>query len=177
MKNITKMPLYLGLAVLVGTVLVSAATIGGQKSALTYQKSKAAGATAVLSMSYSAPNLVSINLAGDKEIAGLDVTIKYDKDKVTLLPSTLTGGPSFTASGVFLDEKNALLSFSALPKNDGVKAGIVATFKVLPKINGDNVEANLQFEAAGEKTAVIEKAGNSNILTAATGIKFNISSK
>lgn len=172
MKFYTRVPFYLGLVVLVGSILTSAVTLG-QRRNLTYQRSKAAAGEANLSLSFSPPNLVSVYVTGESEIAGVDVAIKYNSQEVSLLPSSLTAGPGFITSGAIINEGNDIFSFSALPNKTGITAAVVATFNAQVKGNSKK-ETNLRFVLEKEQTAIWEKASNNNILTNATGVKFKL---
>ena len=169
MKFYTKIPLYFGLFVLVGSVLTSAIAVSERKT-LTYLRTKAAANEAQLALNFSPPNLVSVYLTGIAQISGIDVTIKFDKTKIVILPSSLTAGTNFITSGGIVDEEGSIFSFSALP-NKSVNNGVVASFTLQP-VGGKNRETSLQFVPESAKTAVFEKTTGNNILTKATGVKF-----
>jgi hypothetical protein len=128
MKSFAKLPLYLGLGVFVLSIIVSASTIG-QRRNLADQNIQATSAKANLTMTFSAPNVVGITLKSDKEISGVDMVVKYDKEKITILPSTLTAGGSFITSGGTLSEEPPV-SWPHLTSNSG---GI--TSKLRPSSN------------------------------------------
>lgn len=171
MKAFSKIPLYLGLSVLVISILFSVAKLGN-KNSIADLKSKAATDGASLSLSFSSPDIVSVALTSDKEVAGVDAVITFNKDAITILPSTLAAGKSFVTSGGEVNEESSTFSFSALAQA-AVTSGIVATFHVQAK-GTESVAANLQFAGGAEKTAVIEKATGGNILSQSTGTTFTV---
>lgn len=174
MKSFAKLPLYLGLAVLVFSVLISVIKIGNQQ-AFTSQRTRANVSGASLVLKYTAPDLVSIILTSDKEVSGVDITVKFNGDKIKILPSSLTSGPLFITSGGTVNDKSNVFAFSAITKNTPVAAAVVATFNVLPKEGLNTAEADIQFENVG--TTVIAKDSGQNILTNTQGVKFTVSSK
>ena len=176
MKSFSKLPLYLGIFVFVLSVIVSASTIGQRKS-LTGQAIQATTAKANLSLIFTVPDLVGVVLKSDKEIAGVDIVIKYDKEKVMILPSTLTAGNSFITSGGTLEDEEGTFLFSALTKDIPVVSGVVATFNVQAKRENDQVETELQFERGEGKTSLIEKSTGSDILGEAQGTRLVLPAK
>lgn len=175
MKLFTKLPLYLGLAVLVFSVLMATVKVGQQQS-LTDQRTKAAASGASLSLNFTSPHLVSVMLASDIEVAGVDVTIKFDSSKLSILPSTLASSPSFLTTGGKVDDKEGTFSFSALGKTKTVTSGIVASFVV----NGKNVSkmdsTEIHFVTANSQTAVLN-LNEQNILNQSTGVSLDLSTK
>lgn len=171
MRSIVKLPLYLGLVVVVAAVILSAVKLGNQQ-AFTHLNSRANVAGAVLMLKYTAPNLVSLVLTSDKEISGADVTVKFNSDKITVLPSSLTAGADFVTSGGNVDKSTSTFTFSAISKKPSVKSGVVATFTVAAK-DAKDAPADLQF--IGGDTAVIDKASQQNILSQTQGVKFTVS--
>lgn len=171
MKSVVKLPLYLGLAVLVVAVVMSAVKLSNQQ-AFTNLDSRANIAGASLILKYTAPNLVSVLLTSDKEVSGTDITVKYNSDKIDVLPSSLTAGTDFVTSGGNIDREASTFIFSALSKKPSVKNGVVATFTVVPK---DAKEASGDLQFIGNETAVIDKAEGKNILSQTQGVKFTVS--
>ncbi len=175
MKSFTKLPLYLGLGVLVFSILMATVKVG-QKQTLTDQRTKAAASGANLTLNFTSPHLVSVLLTSDIEVAGVDVTIKFDSSKLTVLPSTLTASPSFITTGGKVDDKEGTFSFSALGKTKTITSSIVASFVV----NGKNVSridsTELHFITANSQTAVINLS-KQNILSQSTGVSLDLSTK
>lgn len=175
MKNISRLPLYLGLSVLVFTILVSSVKIG-QKVNLTRQDSLASVSAADLSLQFTTPDKVSVLINSPIDVAGIDIALKYDKDKFTILPSTLSSGDQFMTTGGKLDKEKGTFSFSAIAKS-GIKNTIVATFSVrslTPKIN---TSGSLIYIIGTGKTSVLEKKNRQNILGKATGVNITIPSQ
>lgn len=173
MKSVVKLPLYLGFFVLVFAVILSAVKIG-EKGSVTQQLTRATTGKASLALKFSSPNQVTIVLTSDKEVAGIDVALKYEKDKIKILPSTLSGSPKFTTTGGLLDEEKSVFSFSALAK-EPVTSSLVASFQVRPKEGTEISETSLQFVTGEGESAVIEKSSTGNILSTAQGVKFTLS--
>lgn len=172
MKSFFKLPLYLGLAVLVVAVLISAIKIGNQQ-AFTSQRTRASVAGGSLILKYTSPDLVSVLLTSDKSVSGVDVTLKFNNE-VTVLPSSLSGGADFVTSGGDVDSQGYIFTFSAVAKKPAVTAGVVASFTVSPK-SGNSANADLQFDQKG--SSVIDKATGQNILSQTQGVKFTVSKK
>lgn len=173
MKFTVKLPLYLGLAVFVVAVIISAVKVGNQQ-AFTNLGSRANVAGAALILKYTAPNLVSVVITSDRQVSGSDVTVKFNNDKIVVLPSSLTAGVDFVTSGGNVEKEGNTFTFSALSKSESVKSGIVATFTVVPK-EAQAANADLQF--VGNATTVIDKTTQQNILSQTQGVKFTVSAK
>ncbi|MBI3379424.1 hypothetical protein HY029_01570 [Candidatus Gottesmanbacteria bacterium] len=171
MKSFTKLPLYLGLTVLVFSIILSVVKVSNQQ-AFTSTKTRANTSSASLILKYSTGNLVSLLLTSDKDVKGVDVTLKFNADKINILPSSLSGGPAFILSGGNIGPTN-LFTFSAIAKKSSTTAGLVASFAVTPKSNSGSTNGDLQFVDSG--TAVIDKAFGQNILGQTQGVKFTIS--
>ena len=172
MKNISRLPFYLGLSVLVLTILVSSVKIG-QKVNLTRQNSLATAAAADLSLQFTTPDKVSVLINSPVDVAGIDIEVKFDKDKFTILPSSLSSGDQFMTSGRKLDKDSGTFSFSAISKS-GAKNTIAASFiirSLTPKIN---TKGSLAYVIGNGKTTVLEKKNRQNILGKATGVNFTI---
>lgn len=172
MKKISRLPLYLGLSVLVLSVLVTSVTVG-QKRNVALQRSQASATTANLSLQFTSPRTVSILINSPVDVSGIDIVIKYDKDKFTILPSSLSSGDQFITTGGKLNKGNGTFSFSAISKS-GVKNTIAATFSVrslTPKIA---TSGNLAFETGQDKTVVLDKSSGQNILGNAEGVNLTI---
>jgi hypothetical protein len=173
MKRYKRFPLYLGLGVFIITVMVSAVKLG-EKSSITEQRSLATTAGAILTMRFTAPDLISISVGSDKEIAGVDVALRFDNSKITIIPSSLSAGPSFAATGGVFDDNGDVFSFSAMSKSETVKSAVVAGFMIRPRMTGENVSADMQPVTEDNKTAVIDKVTGENILKQAEGVKFEL---
>lgn len=169
MKSVAKLPLYLGLGVLVVAVIMSAVKLGN-KQAFTNLNSRANVAGATLILKYTAPNLVSVLLTSEKQVSGVDVVVKYNGDKTTVLPSSLSAGTGFVTTGGVVDEGVNTFSFSALSKKVPVTNGVVATFALTPKGNISSAQADVQFVETG--TMVVSKDLGQNILSQTQGVKF-----
>ena len=100
--------------------------------------------------------------------------MEYEKDKISILPSTLTAGSSFITTGGIVDEGTSTFSFSALSKETGVKAGIVGTFKVARKNPGATTATRLKFKIGEGDSKVIEEATGNDILGDAEGVEFGL---
>lgn len=162
----------MGLSVFVMAVIVSAIKVG-ERGVITSQTSQAARTNAVLTMRFVSPDLVSVILNAEKEIAGADVVINYDKDKISILPSTLVQGPAFVTTGGNIEESAGVFSFSAVAREKGVISGIVATFHISAKNTSEKVNTTLQFIKGEGKTAVIDKTTGENVLTRAESLNIN----
>lgn len=171
----TKLPLYLGLGVFILSVIISGMKVGGEQLAYMTGKTSASTATASLTLRYSSPDLVSVSLDSQKDVAGVDAVLKYDKEAMSILPSTLAGGPQFITSGGVIDESKNTFSFNGLAKSP-VSTGIVATFKII-QVNGVDRDIKMDFVVGTNGSAVIEKISGENILNSTSGVKFTVSSK
>lgn len=172
MGKFTRAPLYLGLFVMTIAVVVSAVKVGNNR---TSENVKAGTANSALSLNFSSPDIISLAVSSDQIVAGIDAMIKFDKDKVVIMPSSLKGTGTFVTSGGKVDESQNVFSFSAV-SNQGVKAGMVASFQVKSK-NDSNVATSLQLDVSGGKTAVLSKTTGENISVSTTDVKFTLPAK
>lgn len=175
MTRLNKLPLYVGLAVFMIAVIVSSIKLG-EKTSLTYNKTRASVAGALLSLKFSQPDSISVTINSDQEIAGADLVIKFDKNKVNILPSTLNGGNTTAISGGLVDEAKGTFSFSILPKNP-IKAGILASFKIVPANNLKKVDSEMQIIEGVDGSAVLDQNTTTNILSSTEKAQFSLSSK
>lgn len=168
----------MGLFVFVGAVLLSAVKVGSEKSALLVNRSNAAQSGAKLSLTFTKPNTISVILNSDSTVGGIDVVVKYDKSKLSILPSTLRAvSDSFITTGGILDSNNGTFKFSALTKSD-IKDGIVANFDVVPSANQKEVNTQLQLASSGSGGSdVIDKATTQNILNSVNGVEISATAK
>ena len=111
MKSVTKLPLYIGLFVMTIAVVVSAVKLSDNRSS---ERVKAGTANSSLSLNFSSPDIVSLAVTSDQVVAGLDAAIKFDDDKITILPSSLKGERTFITSGGRVDDGNNLFSLVSL---------------------------------------------------------------
>ncbi|MCL4339339.1 cohesin domain-containing protein [Patescibacteria group bacterium] len=178
MDRLNKLPLYMGLFIFVGAVLLSAVKVGSEKSALLVNRSNAAQSGAKLSLTFTKPNTVSVTLNSDSTVGGIDVVVKYDKSKLSILPSTLrAGSDSFITTGGIIDSNNGTFKFSALTKS-GIKDGIVANFNVVPNANQKEADTQLQLVPSGSGGSnVIDKATTQNILNSVNGVEMIVTVK
>ncbi len=176
MKSFVKLPLYLGFFVFILSILVSAIKVGEQ-TAFSNQKTNASVSSASLSLKFTPPDLVSVILNSQKEVAGVDVLIRYEKDKVSISPSSLKNGSLFVTSGGQEDKSASTFLFSALASRQDVKSGIVATFQVLPIVNWPDITTELSIVKGKNKSGVIDKASGEDILETVSGVKFTLRNK
>lgn len=176
MKSFAKFPLYLGLGVLVFSVIISAVKVGNEQ-ALNIQRTKASAGGAGLSLQFVPPDKVSVLLTAPKDVAGADITIKYNTRDIKIPPSSLIAGPSFVTTGAVADPDKGTFTFSAVAKKSSVSNGIVATFDIMPLSENKNVSTNLDFESNQAATTVIDKVSGQNVLSTAQGRKFSIITK
>lgn len=174
MNKFVKLPLYLGLFVFVVAVLFSAIKVG-ERGNLTNQRSKASTNGASLSLKYTPPDLISVVLNSDKEVAGVDVVVKFNKEKVIVLPSTLRGSAAFSTTGGKVDSANGTFSFTALAKT-AATLGIISSFNI-QATKGNQLVGEINFVGGNDGSAVIDKATSANILTTTTGVNLNSPSK
>lgn len=174
MNKFAKLPLYLGLFVFVVAVLFSAIKVG-ERGNLTNQRSRATTSGASLSLKFTPPDLVSVVLNSEKEVAGVDVVVKFNKEKVAILPSTLRGSTAFSTTGGKVDSTNGTFAFTALAKT-AVSSGIISSFNI-QATKGNQLLGEINFVGGEGGSAVIDKATSANILTTTTGVNLSSSSK
>lgn len=174
MKLFSKLPFYAGVFALVLSVMVATVQLGTKGQLST--RISASTAKASLALQYSPPDLVSVSLNSEKDVDGVDVVIRFDKNKVAILPSTLTGTENFSLAGASIDNEKSTFSFSALPKKEGIKIGLIATFRVAGKLPTETATDLELVESGEDKSVVLEKSGGSDILTSTTGVTINVSS-
>lgn len=160
------------MSVLVLSVLVTSVTIG-QKRNLTKQLSQASSTTAKLSLQFTSPGKVNVLINSPIEVSGMDIVIKYDKNKFTILPSSLSSEDQFITTGGRLDELNGTFTFSEIAKGS-IKNTIAASFTVRSLTPKVNTSGSLFFDTGSDKTAVLEKTSGQNILGEATGVNITI---
>lgn len=173
MKTLLRLPLYLGLGAFVLAVIISSVKVG-QKGVLTNTRSQATLSGAKLAMQFVLPDMVSVFLSSDKPVAGVDVIVKYDKSKMTILPSSLTAGPEMTVTGGVIDEGQSTFSFSAVAKSLSVKDGIIGTFNIAKNPDSPATEAALEFLTGVGNSTVLEQSSGTNILIGAESISVKL---
>jgi hypothetical protein len=173
MKIITKLPLYLGLGIFVSVILFSAVKVG-EKNNLTLIKSRATTSGAILKMIYTSPDMVSVSFSGDKLVSGVDVVIEYEKNKISILPSSLLSSPQFITSGGQVNEDTGIFTFSAMAKDAAIKTGVIGTFKVVPKNKYVRETTNLKFKTGEGSSVVIDAESGKNILINTEGVQFSL---
>jgi hypothetical protein len=172
MKHLIKLPLYLGILLLIISVTISVSEVGKQGFSFnTRTKANISGAT--LGITYTSPDIVSILLNSQSDVAGVDVVVKYDNTKIEILPSTLRSNNPFITMGGMINDKDSSYSFSAIVKGNGVKSGIVASFNIKPRIIGELSQTEMFITSGEGKSSVVQKDTNSNILIKSEGIKFS----
>jgi hypothetical protein len=174
MKYLTKIPLYTGIAVFIISIFISVSKVTSNSSLANIQ-SRATEKGAKLMIKYTEPKYISILLNSENKVGGVDVTIKYNMDKLDILSSTLSGGTLYTVTGGNTDLTNGTFSFSAIPKSETVKSGIVATFEIRPKNNGISKETEISFVTLNDATVVLETPSGKNSLVEGAGVKFILS--
>jgi len=122
------------------------ATKLGENKAITYNKSRAAGSGTKLTLHFTEPNIISMMLTSEKQVAGIDAVIKYNKDMLSILSSTLIGGADFTTSGGTVNEDAGTFSFSSLAKPSFKNTGVVAMFEIRSKEGVANPATEMTFD-------------------------------
>lgn len=173
MHKVKKLPLYLGLSVLIISVLFSVVKLGEQVS-ISSNSVKATMAVANLKLSFISPDTISLTLTSDKPVAGIDAVISFDKNMVTVLPSTLKGSNVFTASGGVVDGNGGNLSFAAIANKPAVTTGIVAVFKISPKPGKAGGKTAFSLLTGLNQTAVLEKDTGEKMLLKVQNAEFNL---
>ena len=171
MKALHRFPLYLGLFSLVISILVTAIRIGESRSVTTTQ-SQADLNISGMRLYFNSPNLITVIASSDTEIAGIDVTLNFDPDKIRILPSTLTSG-NFIVTGGIASAQNDEFSFALTQPQNPIKSGIIASFEVEP-IQSNVSETQMQFVTTDDKTGVYTNGSNINILKDTIGVNFKI---
>ena len=148
-KVLIKIPIYLGLAVFVISILAASIKIG-ERSFVFNGRLKADQNEAVLSLEFSSPNIISIAVVSEQEVSGADLAVKYNSDNMEILPSTLSGRSGFITSGGDLDEENGEYFFSAVNNGSLNKSGIIASFRISGNSDSENQNLgniNIQFDS------------------------------
>jgi hypothetical protein len=168
MKAFSRIPMYTGLSVFVLAVVLSAVKVSENRS-VTNLTSRASATQAVLTLNYTKPNIVSVLLTSNRDVAGLDVGLTFDPTRMTILPTTLTGGPGVVTTGGLLNEKEGTFAFSALPQGSSFTAGIVATFTISAKSDLKE-KTTLSFDTNNSRTVVLERGTSTNVLSRAEAV-------
>lgn len=124
-----KLPLYLGLAVFVLTVIVSSVTIG-ERGAVFNSNLQAKEELPKISLIFSKPSSLTLSVVGKQKIKGIDLVLKYDPKVVEILPSTLSGFSQNLTSGGEADPAAGIFSFSALSNLNNFQNNLIASFKI-----------------------------------------------
>ncbi|MBI2616522.1 hypothetical protein HYW55_00110 [Candidatus Gottesmanbacteria bacterium] len=167
MKILARLPLYTGVSVFVLSILVTAVVVG-QRGQLTNQQASATKGEASLSMIFVSPSTITVTLSTKRSVAGVDATIQYNPQEITIISSTLAGGPSYSTTGGIDNQENGTFSFSSIPLEEN-GAGIIASFTVQPKVSGTPTTTVLSFIEGG-KTKVLEKGSLEDILGGTRGV-------
>jgi hypothetical protein len=167
-----KLPLYLGLALFMMTVLLTGTKLGDNKS-LTSLFTKANEEGAALSLQSLAGDSVAVFVDTKKEVSGMDITLKIEPKGIHVIPSTLVSGPGYAVSGGTMDPDTNTFSFSALRKPEEGATSYVATFK-LEGIGGvwSGLTADMSYVLDNDATVVLEKSTGKNILIKAEKLSF-----
>jgi hypothetical protein len=173
MERFKRIPFYTGVAALVLAVLVTSVQIG-TKGQLTQTETNATQSQAVLSFQFTNPDIITLLVSSDVPVAGIDVVIGFEKEKVQILPSTLTAGPHFTATGAVVSADGSTFSFSAIPQEGETASGIVAQFHVAPKVSGASTSSALSILKGTDLSAVLEKSTLTNILSDSLPFSFTL---
>lgn len=173
MKRFKNLPLIGGFIVLVLSVIVSSVQIG-TKGQLTTGSIQAQYAQSLLSLQYTAPDLITVLVTSQKTIAGVDVVIGFDNKKIQILPSTLTSGAHMTTSGAHIDEATSVFRFSALPLDNTVTNGIVGQFRIAPLTDENSLSTTLTILNGPDQSGVFESNTITNILSNTSPLTFTI---
>jgi hypothetical protein len=173
MKVFSRIPLYIGLGAFIMAVTVSAVKVG-QGGIWTNTRTQATLTGAKLAMQFVPPGTVSVLLFSDKPVAGADVTVKYDKSKMTILPSSLSPGQEMTVTGGIIDEIQGTFSFSAVSKSLSVKDGIIGTFTIAKNPESTATDAVLDFLTGEGESTVLEQSSGDNILIDASSVPVKL---
>lgn len=158
----TKLPLYLGVFILIISVLTVSVKVG-EKTIMQTGLIKASEARGEIKLSLTNPNIISLNLFSSNEVGGGDFVLTYNPDDLEILPSTLSGQGGYVTTGGEVDNQNGIFSFSLLNSENPVKTGILATFQV--KIKS---KVKIDFDA---QLSRLVSANSEKMLTKYQGIK------
>jgi len=154
-KVITKLPLYIGLTVLIITVIAGAIKIG-EGNSIVRPRTKAFQKEVQLEFDFSLPNIIFINFISDTDILGADISLKYISKKIDILPSTLQGMSGYITSGGEINTVKGTFDFSAVTENP-VKTGIFALVRVSDLSGKNRIEPEeLKIGINMEKTVIYD---------------------
>lgn len=169
-NKITKIPLYLGLAIFVFSILLTSVRVGeNQKMARIESQAEQKEGTK-LSLKFIPPEIISVVIKADVDVKEVDSFIKYDPRVINIISDSLVSGPAYSITGSNNDQDKGIFSFTATAQG-GIKTEIVANFKVEPKIENTK-EIILKFITGADGTYVYGGETFSNILTSAEGVEF-----
>lgn len=131
-KIIIRFPLYLGIVVLIISVLAATIKIG-ERNILLNNRIAARGAEVNLTLNFSLPNIIVVNFISKTEVKGADISMSYNNKEIEILPSTLQGMSGFITTGGEVDQERGVFTFSAVTDKP-IKTGILAFFRVRNKI-------------------------------------------
>lgn len=172
MNPVHRMPLYLGLAVFIIAILVSAVKIGQSRS-LSQLGARAGIAPYSLRLTHTENGWVSVLLNVDRPVAGVDVSIRIPSLDATILPSSLAAGPGYIVSGGSFDEATRHFTFSAVAIGEN-QTGLVAKFQTGPMMRVENIPVELEFDTSEGATEVIERTTGNSLDVSTQGVRFTL---
>lgn len=128
----TRLPLYLGILIVLISVFTTTLKLG-EKALYLSGIIKAQQNLVKLSLNYSAPDIITLAVNGDKIISGGDFTLSYNNDEIEILPSSLNGLSGYITTGGELESGSGRYSFSAVNTDEPIATGILASFRITDK--------------------------------------------
>lgn len=135
--KLTKLPLYLGMAVLTLSLIVSGLQLS-KKGSQTQTASQASSNTANLIIipskgSYRVGDLIDIavSLSSVDRVKGADVVLKFNPNLTSVDPLTIKAGNAFSLIGTpTVENKNGLIKLSLVTNSEGEMNAILFTARM-----------------------------------------------
>ena len=154
MSNLkTKFPLFLGLTVLVVSILTASIRLG-EKTRISTGRISASQNQANLSLKFSSPDNISIIFSATTQVRGADIVLLFNREKIEILPSTLTGMSGYISTGGEVADNNKFL-FSTVNTGSSVKSGILATFRFKGEASGFDFD-NGKTKVYGDDLTILQ---------------------
>lgn len=163
MKQLTRLPLYLGLIIFIFSVVLSGMKLGENNAAVT-NTTNANQSGAVLTSRFVSPNLINVSFNSKKDVSEIYITFHYDKDMISVVPSSLSPGPSFNLKENIIDNDNGYFRFDAVTSLNNQKSGLVASFKIIPKNNLTTGKTAISFITGNHATFVTDYVTGGDVL-------------
>lgn len=172
MKRLTKLPLYLGMAVLVMSLVVAVSV--SQKNTITQQTSHAAVGSTSLSLNPAASSFrigesatVAISISSSQNIGGVDLVLDYNHFLGQVDEKSIMGSNKFSLVRANVDANRGVLTASFIANNpNGESNAFIGSFGIKAFKPGDmslSIDNSSKIVAAGSLNIISSSLGGVNL--------------